>query len=263
MIENFDPGSPCLDMPEEYGPHLQPLIAAARAGEPLEPVMTSIVRALGFDSFIFAMASDPLPDHESRIYAWTTLPAAWVAQYDKNAYMEVDPRVTMSSTRTRPLIWDAASINGDDRVRTFLSHAAQFGIRSGVTVSFSDARHPRFGASFNSSISPVGPERYRMILGLLGDLMLVTAGFHDIFLAGYILRGFPPSLRGMPLSPREEQCLQLAARGMTSADIGIKLGIAERTANFHFGNILTKLDALNRHEAIAKGMKRGIIQMDY
>jgi DNA-binding CsgD family transcriptional regulator len=50
---------------------------------------------------------------------------------------------------------------------------------------------------------------------------------------------------------------------MTSADIGIKLGIAERTANFHFGNILTKLDALNRHEAIAKGMKRGIIQMDY
>ena len=49
---------------------------------------------------------------------------------------------------------------------------------------------------------------------------------------------------------------------MTSADIGIKLGIAERTANFHFANILSKLDALNRHEAIAKGMNLGIIGMD-
>jgi DNA-binding CsgD family transcriptional regulator len=54
----------------------------------------------------------------------------------------------------------------------------------------------------------------------------------------------------------------MAAHGMTSADIGIKLGIAERTANFHFSNILSKLDALNRHEAIAKGMNLGLIRME-
>jgi LuxR family transcriptional activator of bioluminescence operon len=54
----------------------------------------------------------------------------------------------------------------------------------------------------------------------------------------------------------------MAAHGMTSADIGIKLGIVERTANFHFSNILSKLGALNRHEAIAKGMQLGLIRMD-
>ena len=49
---------------------------------------------------------------------------------------------------------------------------------------------------------------------------------------------------------------------ITSADIGMKLGIVERTANFHFSNILSKLGALNRHEAIAKGMQLGLIRMD-
>ena len=45
---------------------------------------------------------------------------------------------------------------------------------------------------------------------------------------------------------------------MTSIDIGEKLGIAERTVNFHFGNILSKLGALNRHEAIAIAVRRGL-----
>ena len=92
--------------------------------------------------------------------------------------------------------------------------------------------------------------------------MVLTAGFHDLFMAQVVTRGLAPGQQGAPLSERERQCLQMAAHGMTSADIGIKLGIVERTANFHFSNILSKLDALNRHEAIAKGMKLGLIRMD-
>jgi DNA-binding CsgD family transcriptional regulator len=50
----------------------------------------------------------------------------------------------------------------------------------------------------------------------------------------------------------------LVAR-LTGSDIGVKLGISERTVNFHFGNILSKLDALNRNEAIAMAVRRGLI----
>ena len=60
----------------------------------------------------------------------------------------------------------------------------------------------------------------------------------------------------------ELQCLALAANGMTSSDIGIKLGITERTANFHFRNIIGKLGVLNRQEAIAVGIARGIVRRD-
>jgi DNA-binding CsgD family transcriptional regulator len=38
-----------------------------------------------------------------------------------------------------------------------------------------------------------------------------------------------------------------------------KLGITERTANFHFSNILSKLGAMNRAEAIAKAAARGLL----
>ena len=67
---------------------------------------------------------------------------------------------------------------------------------------------------------------------------------------------------GSPLSPRERQCLHLAARGMVSPDIGHKLNITERTVNFHFSNIISKLGVLNRHEAIAMGVAHGLIQVD-
>jgi len=77
-----------------------------------------------------------------------------------------------------------------------------------------------------------------------------------------IAKGTAPLQQGRPLSSRECQCLTLAARGMTSYDIGEKLGIAERTANFHFSNIISKLGVLNRREAVAMGMAHGLIRVD-
>jgi LuxR family quorum-sensing system transcriptional regulator CciR len=84
--------------------------------------------------------------------------------------------------------------------------------------------------------------------------------FHDFFMAH--LGGCRPSLmtRVTPLSPRESQCLEMAANGLTSEDIAMKLGIKARTANFHFGKIMTKLGVLNRKEAIALGMAHGLIR---
>jgi LuxR family quorum-sensing transcriptional regulator LasR len=68
--------------------------------------------------------------------------------------------------------------------------------------------------------------------------------------------------QGSPLSPRECQCLTLAAHGMTSIDIGLKLSITERTVNFHFSNIISKLGVLNRHEAIAMGVAHGLVRVE-
>jgi DNA-binding CsgD family transcriptional regulator len=47
---------------------------------------------------------------------------------------------------------------------------------------------------------------------------------------------------------------------MTSPDIGMKLGITERTVNFHFSNLFSKLGVLNRNEAIAKATAQGIVR---
>ena len=62
-----------------------------------------------------------------------------------------------------------------------------------------------------------------------------------------------------PMTERELACLSLAARGQTSADIAMKLGITTRTANFHFSKILRKLNAANRQEAIAKAISANLL----
>ena len=262
MLQQIVPGKPNTQAFDDSDLSLQPLLAAAAAGEPLEPVMQAIVRGFGFDSFVYGMTTEPRPHHDSRSYVWTTLPREWIAEYDRNSYVEVDPRITLTWGRTTPLIWDAATIGGDSKVRHFLERAAHHGIRSGVSVAFSDPTHARFGVGYNSSISPVDDRRRQAITDCLGSLMVLTAGIHDVFMARIVSRGLPPSQQGAPLSPRERQCLQMAAHGLTSADIGLKLGIAERTANYHFSNVISKLGVLNRHEAIAKALTNGLIGID-
>jgi LuxR family transcriptional regulator, quorum-sensing system regulator LasR len=237
------------------------LVRAAEAQQPLEPVMAEIVRGFGFETFLYAMTTEPHPSRDSRSYYWANQPQEWIAAYEANAYVEVDPRITLSADRVTPLVWDAAAIDGDRRVREYLNHAAQYGIRSGVVCAFRHASQARMGLILNSSISPVSERRLAFIHSQLGRLMLFSANFHELFMSYFVQRGTPPIHQGSPLSPRELQCLALAARGMTSADIGIKLGITERTANFHFCNIISKLGVLNRQEAIAQAVASGKIKV--
>lgn len=261
MLSVIDPGAPAEISGYVVNEHIARLSKAALKRQPLQPVMESIVMALGFDSFVYGMSADPTPTRrDSRSFVWTTLPREWVRLYGERGYIEVDPRVTQTYHRNVPLVWDAADFRNDPRCRDFLADAARFGICSGVAMSFRDPDHGRVGVGFNSRISPVPEERRQCVAKLLGELVLLGMSFHDFFMAHLV--DYEPSLaiRALPLSLRESQCLEMAANGMTSEDIAIKLGIKPRTANFHFGNIVDKLGVLNRKEAIAMGIARGLIR---
>ena len=53
------------------------------------------------------------------------------------------------------------------------------------------------------------------------------------------------------LSPREAQILALLASGRSTKEISAELSIAESTVNWHVGNLLSKLSASSRAEAVA------------
>jgi DNA-binding NarL/FixJ family response regulator len=69
------------------------------------------------------------------------------------------------------------------------------------------------------------------------------------------------SLQPRRLSPtqREVEILRLVREGLTYREIGDKLSITPRTTRFHMANILTKLSARNRIEAISKALEKGWI----
>ncbi|AGY59663.1 response regulator [Gloeobacter kilaueensis] len=67
---------------------------------------------------------------------------------------------------------------------------------------------------------------------------------------------------GQPqLSEREREVVQLMAQGMSNQQIGSALFIAETTVKFHVNNILTKLQAGDRTQAVIAALKRGIAHL--
>lgn len=261
MLTVIDPGEPA-DIPGYViNDHIARLSKAALKGKPLQPVMEAIVKELGFDSFMYGMSADPNPTRrDTRSFVWTTLPREWIALYGQCGYIEVDPRVTKTYNRNVPFVWDAAEFKDDALCTAFLRDAERFGVCSGVAISFRDPDHGRVLVAVNSRITPVDDARKAFIASRLGEIILLAMSFHDFFMAHLV--DYEPSLmvRVAPLSPRESQCLEMAANGMTSADIAMKLGIKPRTANYHFGKLVTKLGVLNRKEAIAMGIARGLIR---
>jgi DNA-binding NarL/FixJ family response regulator len=61
------------------------------------------------------------------------------------------------------------------------------------------------------------------------------------------------------LTMREEEVLDLMSQGLRNKEIAARLGVTERTATFHVGNVLAKLGADGRVEAIHFARKRGLI----
>ena len=61
------------------------------------------------------------------------------------------------------------------------------------------------------------------------------------------------------LSDREMEVLRLMARGLPNGAIAEQLVVSERTIHGHLANILHKLEATNRTEAVLKVMKLGLV----
>jgi DNA-binding NarL/FixJ family response regulator len=90
-----------------------------------------------------------------------------------------------------------------------------------------------------------------------GSLLLETTDDLD---AGDVLR----DLEGQKqvanlLSEREREILLLAADGLTAKQIGVSLGLSDRTVTTHFGRIYSKLGVNSRLGAIRAATRCGAI----
>ena len=63
-----------------------------------------------------------------------------------------------------------------------------------------------------------------------------------------------------PLSAREQEVLALLAAGLSNQEIAARLVIAPNTAKRHVKNILGKLDAANRTQAVARAREAGLLE---
>ena len=63
------------------------------------------------------------------------------------------------------------------------------------------------------------------------------------------------------ISPREQEILQLAAKGLTNREIAQALSISPNTVKVHLSNIFEKAGVTSRTEAALYGMEHGIVAL--
>jgi DNA-binding CsgD family transcriptional regulator len=76
------------------------------------------------------------------------------------------------------------------------------------------------------------------------------AGFREVSEAPLVL-----------LTARETEILNALGEGMSNKEVARALGISAHTVKFHLETIFRKLGVTSRAEAVAKGLRQGIIEL--
>jgi len=91
-----------------------------------------------------------------------------------------------------------------------------------------------------------------------GLIVLHPANINEVLPAGSAATRAPGEL-AESLTRRELEVLQMLAGGLSNKEIAARLNISEHTAKFHVASILGKMGAGSRTEAVALGIRRGLV----
>jgi DNA-binding NarL/FixJ family response regulator len=90
-----------------------------------------------------------------------------------------------------------------------------------------------------------------------GDSLLFPAAVRDLVATRG--RSGGDALRGAGLTEREGEVLRLMARGLSNAEIARELVVGVETVKTHVGNVLAKLGARDRTQAVVAAYETGFI----
>jgi DNA-binding CsgD family transcriptional regulator len=178
----------------------------------------------------------------------------WKSTCRDEKLISTDPIIRHLSNSNLPLVWgQKLYLNAGAGELWDLTRS--HGFDSGITVSLSD----HLGNSYKIGLSrdqPITTDP-RELSRLVADTQLFGA-----FAQSAMMRIWNPKPEAdfPSLTAREIECLSWTLEGKTAWELGVILGITERTANFHLGNAIQKLDCDNKHSAVIKAMRMGMIR---
>jgi DNA-binding NarL/FixJ family response regulator len=95
---------------------------------------------------------------------------------------------------------------------------------------------------------------------IVSAVRIVNAG--KTYFAGRVAAMLNSPLNRPDLSSREVEVLELVVPGLTNKQIAVALGVSEFTVKNHIRNILSKLAAEDRTQAVVLGIQQGVIHLD-
>jgi len=211
-----------------------------------------VVGQFGFDSFLLTGVPDPgrRIDGYIMLSGWNE---SWLERYVSQDYVQIDPIARRLQSATDPFTWSDA-IQGRElapNARRVMAEAADIGMCDGLCVPLYDLDGRRSVLSLASQSIDLSPAD-KGVLHLVA--MYAQNRIHDMVGSNAGRRAVRPAL-----SPRERECLQWTAAGKTSWEIAAILCLSQSTTDGYIASATRKLGAANRTQAVAEGIRRGII----
>ncbi len=227
---------------------LHRLTASAISTDSIVVELAGIVRDMGFEYCSYVLRTGEPISNPTVVWS-STYPQAWLDRYFSSQYLAIDPILKGISQRDVPMIW--ATDDGDDR---FWEDAKSYGIKHGWAVA-SYGRHMTMGMlSLARSASPITDSE---LAKSEMKLVWLSQVVHSLIAAIELQKTTSLPLR--ELSNREREILRWSAAGKTADEIASILSISERTVTFHITSVLTKLNVVNKTQAVAKALLLGAL----
>ncbi len=183
-----------------------------------------------------------------------SMPREWVREYVSRNFLQKDPIVRENFLSYKAQYW-SDSKKRLDQIREIDSLFNDFGMREGYTHGSRFMAAGIYGSKFCFSSPSMKYDRRTMAI-----LDLIVPHLH-LALCN-LNKDRRPETKGVSLTLREKEVLNWLRQGKTSWDISAILKISERTVNFHVYNIMEKLGATNRPQAVAIATRLGLIDLN-
>jgi len=220
----------------------------ARTSDELRLEMARFARDMGFEHFAYALTVK-VPSVKVQQYFINGFPDPWLDRYLKAGYFKVDPIVRHAETSTLPAIW-TDDVFHDGKSGEFWEEAQSFGLSAGL--SFAVHEQPGVTGIFSLARDKAMDLQGQDLAALVGRAQMFASLLHHAVARIDLPKLLPEQTS--PLTPRERECLQWTADGKTASEIGRILSIAERTVVFHINNVVQKLGAANKMQAIVRAV---------
>jgi DNA-binding CsgD family transcriptional regulator len=220
----------------------------ANSTDELRLEMDTFARNMGFENFTYVLSID-VPSLKPQQYVINGFPEEWLKRYLSRGYFKVDPLIRYAQNSTLPAIWNDQMFH-DGKSEQFWEEARAFGLDGGV--SFSVHEQPGVRGIFSLARDKPLDLRGMDLAALIGRGQMFASLLHHAVVRLELPKLVPE--QSATLTAREQECLKWSAEGKTAWETGQILNITERTAVFHINNVIQKLGAANKTQAIVRAV---------
>ena len=223
--------------------------------ESMEAGFRTHTEEMGLRHYACCSHVDPL-EHPNHAVMLHNYPVAWVQHFSEAKLNRIDPVLQLAESRTTPFYWDDAFSSHPltEAQKKVLSEAAKHGLEHGYTIPITLSWIPgslRASCSVVPDSVTISPRSY-----VTAELMALS-----IYAAVSRVRTPRSTMISIELTPRERQCLALAAQGKDDWSIGELLSMSQHTAHSHIERIKQRFGVCTRAQAVLQGFMTGQISV--